>query len=83
MQGHVFCQGNRQVEPQAQIRAALLKAVDLLFRFAAALGKEHFAGLNDRGIQGREAVQGIGAAEDLHHMLQLLLGGWEKLHEAR
>ena len=56
MEGHIFGQGHRQVKAEGEVAVALLKAVDLLLRFAAGLGQQHLTGFNDRGIQGREAV---------------------------
>ena len=41
MQGDVFCQRNGVIEAQCQIGVALLEAVNLLFRLAAALGQQH------------------------------------------
>ena len=82
MQGHILGQGHRQVKPQGQIGVALLEAVDLLFGFAAALGQQHLAGLDGRGVQGSEAVSAVGGAQDLHHPLHLLLRGRQQLHEA-
>ena len=82
VQGHILGQGHRQVKPQGQIGVALLEAVDLLFGFAAALGQQHLAGLDGRGVQGSEAVSAVGGAQDLHHPLHLLLRGRQQLHEA-
>ena len=82
VQCHVLGQRHRQVKAQAQVAVALLKAVDLLFRLAAGLGQQHVAGLDDGGIQGGEAVEGIGAPEDLHDALHLLLGCRQQFHKA-
>ena len=82
VQGHVLGQGDCQVEAEGQVRVALLEAVDLLFRLAAALGQQDLAGFDDGGVQRREAVEGVGAAEDLHDALHLLLGRGEQLHKA-
>ena len=82
MQGHVLGQGDCQVEPQGQVRVALLKAVNLLLCLTAAFGQQHVAGLDDGGVQGGEAVQGVGAAQHLHDALHLLLGRGEELHKA-
>ena len=82
VQGHILGQGHRQVKPQGQIGVALLEAVDLLLGFAAALGQQHLAGLDGRGVQGSEAVSAVGGAQDLHHPLHLLLRGRQQLHEA-
>ena len=82
MEGHIFGQGHRQVKAEGEVAVALLKAVDLLLRFAAGLGQQHLAGFDDRGVQRGKAIQGIGPAEDLHDALHLLLGGGEELHEA-
>ena len=82
VQGHVLGQRHRQVKAQAQVAVALLEAVDLLFRLAAGLGQQHVAGLDDGGIQGSEAVEGIGAPEDLHDALHLLLGCRQQFHKA-
>ena len=82
VEGHILCQGDRQVEPEGQIRVALLEAVDLLLRLAAALGQQYLAGLDHRGIQGGKAIEGIGTAEDLHDPLHLLLGSGQQFHKA-
>ena len=82
VQGHVLGQRHRQVKPQGQVGVALLEAVDLLFGFAAALCQQHVAGLNDGGVQGGEAVQGVGAAQHLHDALHLLLRRGEEFHKA-
>ena len=82
MEGHIFGQRHRQVKPQGQVGVALLEAVNLLFGLAAALGQQHLAGLDHRGVQGREAVAAIGGAQNVHHPLQLLLLRRQQLHEA-
>ena len=82
MQGHIFGQGHRQVKAQSQVRVALLEAVNLLFRLAAALGQEHLRGLNHRGVQRGEAIQGVSAPQNFHHPFHLLLGFWQQLHKA-
>ena len=80
--GHVLGQGHRQVKAQGQVGVSLHKAVDLLLRLAASLGQQHLAGLDQRGVQGGKAVQGVGAAEDLHHPVELHLPGGQQFHEA-
>ena len=80
--GHILGQGNGQVKAQGQVGVALLKAVDLLLRLAAALGQQHLAGLDDGGIQGGEAVQGIGLAQNGHHAVELDLAGGHQFHKA-
>ena len=82
MQGHVFGQGDGEVEAQGQVAVPLGEAVDLLFRLAAGLGQQHLAGLDDGGVQGGEAVAGVGLAEQLHHPVELGLPGGQQLHEA-
>ena len=82
MEGHILGQRHRQVKAEGEVAVALLEAVDLLFRLAAGLGQQHLAGFDDGGVQGREAIQGIGLAKDLHDALHLLLGRREKLHKA-
>jgi hypothetical protein len=82
VEGHILCQGDRQVEPECQIRVALLEAVDLLLRLAAALGQQYLAGLDHRGVQGGKAIEGIGTAEDLHDPLHLLLWSGQQFHKA-
>ena len=82
MEGHILGQGHRQVKAEGEVAVALLEAVDLLFRLAAGLGQQHLAGFDDGGVQGREAIQGIGLAKHLHDALHLLLGRREKLHKA-
>ena len=83
MQRHILRQRHRQIKAQGQIGVALFKAVDLLFRFAAALGKQHLGRFNDGGIQRRKAIEAITTAQDLHHALHLLLGTGQQLHKAR
>ena len=80
--GHILGQGNGQVKAQGQVGVALLKAVDLLLRLAAALGQQHLAGLDDGGIQGGEAVQGVGVTENGHHAVELDLAGGHQFHKA-
>ena len=82
VEGHILGQGHRQVKAQGQVGVALLEAVDLLLGLAAALGQQHLAGLDDRGIQGGEAVEGVGFAQNFHHPLHLLLGLRQQLHKA-
>ena len=82
VKGHILGQGHRQVKAEGEITVTLLEAVDLLFRLAAGFGQQHLAGLDDGGVQGREAIQGIGLAKHLHDALHLLLGRREKLHKA-
>ncbi len=82
MQGHVFRQGNRQVKAEGEVRVAFLKTVNLLFRLAAALGQQHFAGLNDRGVQRGKAIKAVSFPENLHDPLHLPLRGGEELHKA-
>ena len=81
VQRHVLGQRHRQVEPQGQVGVALGEAVDLLFGLAAALGQQHLAGLDQRGIQRGKAVQAVGLAENVHHPLHLLLGSRQQLHK--
>ena len=83
VEGHILGQGHRQVKAQGQVGVALLEAVDLLLGLAAALGQQHLAGLDDRGIQGGEAVEGVSFPENLHHPLHLLLRLRQQLHKAR
>ena len=83
MEGHILGQRHCQVKAQGQVRVALLKTVDLLLGFAAALGKQHLAGLDDGGVQRGEAVEGIGLTQNLHHPLHLLLRLGQQLHKAR
>ena len=81
VQRDIFCQRNRQVKAQRQIAVALLKAVDLFFCFAAALGQQHIGGFDCGRIQRREAVQGIRLPQRLHHALHLHLRCRQQLHE--
>ena len=46
------------------------------------LGQQDLAGLDEGGVQGGEAVETVGAAEDLHHPVKLGLPGGEQLHKA-
>lgn len=64
MQGDVLRQRHGQVKAQGEVAVALGKAVDLLFRFAAALGEQDLAGLDDGGIERGEAVAAIGRAPE-------------------
>ena len=82
VEGHILGQGHGQVKPQGQVGVALLKAVNLLFGLPAALGQQHLAGLDDRGVQGGKAVEGVGLPQNLHHPLHLLLGLRQQLHKA-
>ena len=79
--GHVFCQGDRQVKAQGQVAVPLLEAVDLLFCLAAPLCQQDLGVLNDGGVQGGEAVEGIGFAQGFHDTLHPLLRCGEQLHE--
>ena len=81
MEGHILGQRHGEVKAQGQVGVPLGKAVDLLFRLAAGLGQQHLAGLDDGGVQGGEAVAGVGLAEQLHHSVKLGLSGGEQLHE--
>ena len=81
VEGHVFGQGDGQVKAEGQVAVALGKAVDLLLRLAAALGQQHLGRLDGRGIQGGEAVQGIGLAQNLHHPVELYLPRGQQLHK--
>ena len=81
VQRHVLGQRHRQVEPQGQVGVALGEAVNLFLRLAAALGQQHFAGLDQRGVQRGKAVQAVGLAENVHHPLHLLLGSRQQLHK--
>ena len=82
VQGNVFCQRHRQVEPQRQVTVTLLKAVNLLFGFAAALGKQNLGILDGGGVQGGKTIGGIGAAENIHHGFKTNLLVGQQLHEA-
>ena len=74
MERHILGQGNGQVKAESQVAVTLLETVDLLLRLPAAFGQQDFGRFNDGGIQGGEAVEGIGIAQDLHDALHLLLG---------
>ena len=50
VQGHIFCQRHRQIEPQSQVAVTLGEAVDLLFGLAPALGQKDLGVLNGRGV---------------------------------
>ncbi|MPN51269.1 hypothetical protein SDC9_198912 [bioreactor metagenome] len=56
MHSDVFRQRHRQVEAEAQVGVSLGKAVNLLFRLAAAFGQKYLAGFDDGGVQRCEAV---------------------------
>ena len=81
MEGHIFCQGDRQVKAEGQVRVPLLKAVDLLFRLPAALGEQDLGVLDDGGVQGGEAVALIDLAQHRHHALHFYLLFRQQLHE--
>ena len=83
VQRNVLRQRHGEVEAQAQIGVALRKAVDLLLRLAAAFGKQDLAGLEQRRVQRREAVERIGGTDRLHDALHLLLRSGQQLHKAR
>ena len=80
--GDVFGQGHGQIKAQCQIAVPLLEAVDLLFGLAAALGQQHLRRFDDRGIQGREAVEGVALPQHAHHPLHLHLIPGGQLHKA-
>ena len=71
---HILGQGNGQVKAESQVAVTLLETVDLLLCLPAAFGQQDFGRFNDGGVQGGEAVEGIGIAQDLHDALHLLLG---------
>ena len=73
VEGHILGQGHRQVKAEGQVGVPLLEAVDLLFGLPAPLGQQHLGGFDGRGVQGGEAVEGIAAAEDVHHAVELYL----------
>ena len=70
MQGHVLGQGHGQVKAEGQVGVPLGEAVDLLFCLAAALGQQHLAGLDEGGVQGGEAVEGVGATQLRGHPVE-------------
>ncbi len=82
VKSHIFGQGHGQVEAQSQVAVALGKAVDLLLGLAAALGKENLGILDDRGVQGGEAVGGVSRAQNFQHFLKANLLAGEQLQEA-
>ena len=82
MQRNVLGKRHSKVEAQTQVRVALRKAVDLLFRFAAALGKQDLRRLDDRGVKRGEAVERIDGANGLHNTVHLHLLLRQQLHEA-
>ena len=81
MQGHVLGQGHGEIEPQGQVAVPLGEAVNLLLRLPAALGQQDFRRLDDGGVQGGEAVEGIGLAQALQHPLKLGLRSGEQFHK--
>ena len=82
VQRHILCQRHRQVKPQSQVAVAFGKAVDLLFGFAAALGKEDLGILDGRGIQRGKAVGGVGFTKNLHQLFKADLLVGQQLHKA-
>ena len=81
VQGNILCQRHCQVKPQCKVTVALGKAVNLLFCFSAALGKEDLGIFNNRCIQRCKAVTGIGIAQNGHHTLQLDLLFRQQFHK--
>ena len=81
MQRDVFCQRDGQIEAQRQIAVALLEAIDLLFRLAAALGQQHVGSFDRGGIQRREAIEAVGVPQNLHDRLHLQLRLRQQLHK--
>ena len=81
MQRDVFCQRDGQIEAQGQIAVALLEAVDLLFRLAAALGQQHVGGFDGGRVQRREAVEAVGVPQNLHDRFHLQLRLRQQLHK--
>ena len=82
MQGDVLRQRHGQIKAQGEVAVALGEAVDLLFRFAAALSEQHIARFDDGRVERGEAVAAIGRAQNVHHALHLLLLRGKQLHEA-
>ena len=82
VQCYILGQGYGQVKAQGQVAVALGEAVDLLLGLAAALGQEDLGGLDDGGVQGGEAGQGVGTASALQHPVELGLPGGEQFHKA-
>ena len=82
MQRHILGQRHCQVKTECQITVTLLETVDLLFCFAAALGKKDLSILNNRGIQSSKAIKAVGFTKGLHHTLKAGLLGREQLHKA-
>ena len=64
VQRHILGQGDGEVKAEGQVGVSLEKAVDLLLRLAAALGQQDLAGLDEGGVQGGEAVEGVGLPQD-------------------
>ena len=82
MQGNVLCQRHRQVEAQGEVAVALGEAVDLLFRFAAALGEQHVARFDDGGVERGKAIHAVGRAQHLQKAFHLRLRRGKQLHKA-
>ena len=82
VQRDVFCQRHSQVKAKGQVAVALLEAVDLLFRLAAALGEQHVGRLDRGRVERRKAVEAVRPAQNLHHGLHLCLRRRQQLHEA-
>ena len=81
VKGHIFGQGHGEIKAESQIAVPLLEAVDLLFGVAAALGQQHFGGLDHRCVQAGEAIQLIALAQNVHHPVHLGLPVRQKLHK--
>ncbi len=81
VQGHVFGQGHGQIKPQGKVGIPFGEPVDLLFRFAAAFCQQHLRRLDQRGIQGREAIELVSAGQDLLHPVEQDLLGRQQFHE--
>ena len=81
MAGNVLCKRHREVEAQRKVAVALGEAVYLLFGLAAALCKQDLRRLDYRGVERREAVDGIAFSERRHHALHLHLLRRQQLHK--
>ena len=82
VQGYILGQRHGEIKAEGKVGVALGEAVDLLLRLAAALGQQHLGRLDGRGVEGGEAVQGIGLAQNLHHPVELYLPRGQQFHEA-
>ena len=82
MKRHILGKRYREIKAHRKIAVALLKAINLLFCFAAALRQQHLGRFQNRRVKRIEAIERIGIAQGFHHALHLRLPLRQQLHEA-